>query len=229
MATRQKTTPNLNVAAVRGWCLKYIDDGVSAPLRQTTAQKAYEVEKANGNIRTSTFPVGVWVPIFFSLNSGAYSGLGHVAWLKNFGDRVEIRDTEVRTGARSVYTSIDQVLAWFGNFSPKYLGWSYWVDGVQIAEDYTPAQPAPSEKASGNDKGVATVIVSALNVRAEPSTDAKITATYVKGQKFTYDSWFIKNGFVWLSYISYSGVRRYVAEGPYDGNANNVYVSGGIS
>lgn len=89
-------------------------------------------------------------------------------------------------------------------------------------------QPAPSDD-SQSAKGTATVLVSALNVRDNPSTDANVVATYAAGQTFVYDSFVITNDFVWLSYIGNSGNRRYVAEGPMDGNRNNVYVSGGIS
>lgn len=78
-------------------------------------------------------------------------------------------------------------------------------------------------------RGTATVLVNALNVRNEPTTNSGVVATYSKGQVFHYDSYIITNGFVWLSYISSTGVRRYVAEGPYDGNRNNIYVRGGIS
>lgn len=78
-------------------------------------------------------------------------------------------------------------------------------------------------------KGTATVLALALNVRNSPDTNGEVVATYSKGQTFNYDSFIISNGFVWLSYISNSGARRYVAEGPYDGNRSNVYVSGGIS
>lgn len=136
MAYRQVRTPNVNIGAIRGWCLKYIGDGVGATTgRQPTAQRSYEVEKKNGNIRTSGLPLGLWVPIYFSLSKGAYKGLGHVAWAKNHGNYVEIHDSEVHGGGRGVYTSIAQVLSWFGNHGIKYLGWSLWVDGVQIVAE----------------------------------------------------------------------------------------------
>jgi len=227
MAIRQKKSPNLGIAAMRGWCLKFVDDAVSAPSRQPTATAAYNVESRNGNIRTSDLPVGVWVPIFFSLNAGPYKGLGHVAWAHNYGNRIEIHDSETRTGARGVYTSIAQVIAWFGNHAPQHLGWSYWIDGVQVAEDYTPPVTPPAGGRIAKS-GTATVAVDTLNVRNDPRTDAVIIAQYGRGQTFNYDSYVITNGFVWLSYVSNSGVRRYIAEGPYDGNPNNVYVSGGV-
>lgn len=87
--------------------------------------------------------------------------------------------------------------------------------------------PAPSG-ALVSKKGTATVIVDSLNVRNAPSTSAPVVASYVNGQKFNYDSYQIANGYVWLSYVSFSGERRFVAEGPYDGNSDNVWVSGGV-
>lgn len=231
MAVRQVKYPKLAVPAVRGWCLKYVDDAGgapnTAPPRQKSAQAAYDVEKRNGNIRDSALPVGVWVPIFFSLDAGPYKGLGHVAWANNRGSYVEIYDSETAAGARAAYRSIDEVLRWFGNHGIKYRGWSLWVDGVQAAEEYTP--PAVANGKRIDRKGTATVLVQALNVRNEPTRNSAVVATYSKGQKFNYDSYIISDGHLWLSYVSNSGVRRYAAEGVYDGNRSNVWVSGGIS
>jgi hypothetical protein len=229
MPLRQKATPDLGVSAIRGWCLKYVDDGVKAPARQPSATAAYNVENRSGNIRTSELPIGIWVPLFYALTKGPYVGLGHVQWGFNHGNGwIEIHDSETRTGARAVYRNINEVLAWFANHGPKYLGWSLWVDGVQVVEEYT--VPAPQASTGRTDKsGRATVTVNLLNVRNEPNDNGAVVAQYTRGQVFNYDSYIISDGFVWLSYVSYSGVRRYVAEGPADGNASNVYVSGGVS
>lgn len=228
MAFRQLLTPNLSVPAARGWCLKYVDDGVNAPKRQPSAQTAWNVEKSNGNTRVGDPPVGVWVPIFFSFNSGPYVGLGHVAWAFNHGNGwIEIHDSETRAGARSVYRNIQEVLNWFGRQSPVYLGWSLWVDGAHIVEEYTPT-PIPDDKLKPA-KGTAQVIVDTLNVRNSPDTNSNVVSQYSKGQTFNYDGFQVINGYVWLSYISYSGIRRFVAEGPANGNPKDVYVNGGVS
>lgn len=227
MAVKQITTPNLGVSAVRGWCLKFVDDAVKAPLRQPTAQAAYNIEKKAGNTRAGDPPVGVWVPIFFSLNKGQYAGLGHVAWAYNHGGGwIEIHDSETRAGARPVYSNISQVTTWFGAAGCVYLGWSYWVDGVQAIEEYTPAGGGDGKFVSA--KGTATVTVDALNVRNQPDDQSAIAAVYGKGQTFKYDGYVVADGYVWLSYVSYSGVRRYVAEGLNDGVDSNVWVSGGV-
>lgn len=62
-----------------------------------------------------------------------------------------------------------------------------------------------------DETGTMTVSVENLNVRTEPSTDSEIVATYENGGEFNYDSVYEGNGYRWLSYVSYSGDRRYVA------------------
>ncbi|MGQ9410479.1 Ig-like domain-containing protein [Mycolicibacterium gilvum] len=224
---RQVTTPNFAVSAQRGWCLKFVDDTVNAPSRSATAQLAFNREQANGNITGGDPPVGVWAPIFFSIGSGQYAGQGHVAWAYNHGGgRFEIRDSETQTGARAVYTNIGQVTSWFGSQNVRYLGWSTWVDGRQILQKVSgPSGPTNPPANSGTKKGTATVITQ-VNVRNDPSTNGPIIDKYSPGQTFNYDSWVIGNGFYWLSYVSYSGVRRYVAESTLDGST--VYVRGGV-
>ena len=69
-----------------------------------------------------------------------------------------------------------------------------------------------------SEYGSFTVAVDSLNVRDAPSLNSNIVATYSKNQKFNYDSYIINDGYIWLSYISYSGLRRYVASGEYNNN-----------
>ena len=44
-----------------------------------------------------------------------------------------------------------------------------------------------------------------------PSFSAEIIGQYTIGESFHYDSYTVSENFIWLSYISYSGERRYVA------------------
>lgn len=77
-----------------------------------------------------------------------------------------------------------------------------------------PAKPSvPSKKLKGEDlpnSGYYRVGV-ATNIRSAPSTSSAIVGLYNQGQGFYYDSKVKAGGYVWLSYISYSGYRRYVA------------------
>ena len=230
MAIRQITTPNVGIGASRGWCLKYVDDTTNAPARARTAEQAYQIEARNGNIRGGEPPVGVWVPLFFSLTRGQFAGLGHVALAFNHGDgRIEIHDSETQSGARGVYNSINELLAWFANLGIIYRGWSIWCDGTRYVEEYTPAPAQPQATGRVPASGPATGLGNARNLRAEPSTASEIVATYANGQQFNYDGYLIANGYVWLSYIGGSGHRRYVAEGVFDNDPNNVFVRGGVS
>lgn len=56
--------------------------------------------------------------------------------------------------------------------------------------------------------GITTCI---CNVRSAPSTDASIVAVYGANQKIYYDQVWEADGYRWISYVSFSGVRRYVA------------------
>lgn len=148
MAYRQKYTPNVGIAAIRGWCLKYVDDAGNAPKRTPNARAALDVEIKAKRIRTSTPPVNVWVVGFLDLRSGKWAGDDHVFFMKYKGNgKYEIRDSETNGGGRGVYGSIAELLRWFGNYSPVYAGWSTHCDGRQYVEEYTP-KPAPKPSGS---------------------------------------------------------------------------------
>lgn len=88
-----------------------------------------------------------------------------------------------------------------------------------------PAAAVPQPAASGPAKGTATVI-QLVNVRPSPIASGRPLAQYTPGMTFNYDSYTDANGYRWLSYVSYSGARRYVAQQTLDGKT--VYVKGGV-
>lgn len=60
-----------------------------------------------------------------------------------------------------------------------------------------------------------TVIVNRLNIRSAPSTSSSIVGSYTYGSTFYSDRYIVEvtdsNKFrTWLSYVAYSGARRYV-------------------
>lgn len=142
MAVRQIYNPNINVGAQSGWCLQYVDDAISSLTRSPNAQTAYLNELNAGRINTGPAPVGVWVIGFLGFSIGQYTEDGHVFLMRKREDgSIEIHDSEVHSGARGIYNSIEELMNWMGNYGPDYLGYSYCCDGRCIAEDYDETQP----------------------------------------------------------------------------------------
>lgn len=142
MAVRQIYNPNINIGAQSGWCLQYVDDAISSLTRSPNAQTAYLNELNAGRINTGPAPVGVWVIGFLGFSRGIYVDDGHVFLMRKRADgSIEIHDSEVHSGARGIYNSIEELMNWMGNYGPDYLGYSYCCDGRCIAEDYDETQP----------------------------------------------------------------------------------------
>lgn len=142
MAVRQIYNPNINIGAQSGWCLQYVDDAINSLTRSPNAQTAYLNELNAGRINTGPAPVGVWVIGFLGFSRGQYTEDGHVFLMRKREDgSIEIHDSEVHSGARGIYNSIEELMNWMGNYGPDYLGYSYCCDGRCIAEDYDETQP----------------------------------------------------------------------------------------
>lgn len=142
MPVRQIYEPNLNIGARSGWCLQYVDDAISSLTRSPNAQTAYLNELNAGRINTGPAPVGVWVIGFLGFSIGQYTEDGHVFLMRKREDgSIEIHDSEVHSGARGIYNSIEELMNWMGNYGPDYLGYSYCCDGRCIAENYDETQP----------------------------------------------------------------------------------------
>lgn len=142
MPVRQIYEPNLNIGARSGWCLQYVDDAINSLTRSPNAQTAYLNELNAGRINTGPAPVGIWVIGFLGFSIGQYTEDGHVFLMRKRADgSIEIHDSEVHSGARGIYNSIEELMNWMGNYGPDYLGYSYCCDGRCIAEDYDETQP----------------------------------------------------------------------------------------
>lgn len=170
MPVRQIYEPNLNVGAQSGWCLQYVDDAISAPSRTLSAQAAYLNELNAGRINTGPAPVGIWVIGFLGFSRGIYADYGHVFLMRKRADgSIEIHDSEVHSGARGIYNSIEELMNWMGNYGPDYLGYSYCCDGRCIAEDYDETQPTDRKMEEGG------------NAREEANTNSAIFQELEKG------------------------------------------------
>ncbi|MGT2926944.1 CHAP domain-containing protein [Streptococcus cuniculipharyngis] len=94
-----------------------------------------------------------------------------------------------------------------------------------VIEQGNPVFSSPSNNGYQKVKdssGRFVVTVNQLNVRNSPSLAGSPVASYSYGQSFYFDSVYQGDGYLWLSYVSSSGVRRYVAQGP----ATNGVLSG---
>lgn len=87
-------------------------------------------------------------------------------------------------------------------FRPRY-------NGVKTNVEYTENNSKPVQKIK--DEYWSGVTLAVCNVRDYPSTSANIVAQYRPQQRINYDSVWENDGYRWISYISYSGKRRYVA------------------
>ncbi|TWT12087.1 SH3 domain-containing protein [Streptococcus sp. sy004] len=100
------------------------------------------------------------------------------------------------------------------------IGWFY--------PPYDTAQPVIDEplmtsnpQKLKDEKGTFTVEVAALNVRNQPSLSGDIQAVYGKNMTVNYDSVYQSDGYIWISYVSYTGERRYLACGK-EKNGRNI-------
>lgn len=182
MPVRQIYEPNLNIGARSGWCLQYVDDAISSLTRSPNAQTAYLNELNAGRINTGPAPVGIWVIGFLGFSIGQYTEDGHVFLMRKRADgSIEIHDSEVHSGARGIYNSIEELMNWMGNYAPDYLGYSYCCDGRCIAEDYDETQPTDRKMEEDG------------NARDEANTNSAIFQELEKGDVITMKG-YVTNG-----------------------------------
>ena len=97
------------------------------------------------------------------------------------------------------------------------LGWARPAYDPEYQSDVAPAEDFAGTTKVKDEDGTMVVGVESLNVRTEPNLNSEVVATYSQGDEFHYDSVFDGHGYRWLSYVSYSGERRYVAYRELDG------------
>ena len=59
-----------------------------------------------------------------------------------------------------------------------------------------------------DETGQFKVNVTSINVRDKPSIQGHVVANYSFGEIVNYDSYIMNEGFIWISYLSYSNERR---------------------
>lgn len=127
----------------------------------------------------------------------------HVAWVSNvMGDNVEIEEYN-----------------WFGDHRyHKQVVSKYTVTGFIHFKDITrggtstPSNPTPNPNPGIPASGVYH-FTHRVSIKAEPKMSSPELAYYDAGQSVNYDRKLEADGHEWISYLSYSGNRRYVAVG----------------
>ncbi|EOH8750220.1 phage tail tip lysozyme [Enterococcus faecalis] len=65
-----------------------------------------------------------------------------------------------------------------------------------------------------------------LPISADTDPTSVAVGAFDSGDAVYYDSYIFINGYAWISYVSSTGIRRYVAVGPDDGKINTVWGTG---
>jgi hypothetical protein len=223
MSYKQLVQPNLNATGQVGLCLAFAEDVFNTAREFPYATKAWQATKYRH--LDQNFPSDVAVLLWWSYKQNG-ADYGHVA-IHVPGKGILSSPWQKGTTHAWLPTiaKLESIYSDGGIHPLTFLGWSEDLAGVRVAEPIAPPHPSAGRVLH---KGTATVTTGPLNVRTAPSTASQVVAEYNKGQTFSYDSYLITNGYVWLSYVSASGVRHYIAEGPDDGNEANVWVKGGV-
>lgn len=160
-----------------------------------------------------------------------------------------LTDAQLAAGEKGItsHAAISRVFRESDHTDPGYgFPWDYFLERVQAhrngnasisagappapaPQQAAPAQPAgPTPLPNGvwyNARGWFTAD-RRLEVSADTEVDSPALGYYTAGNGFNYDGYVAASGYVWLSYISWAGPRRYVAVGPNDGRADTVWGTG---
>ena len=93
-----------------------------------------------------------------------------------------------------------------------YIGWVLQQDIVGGKNAEAPKPTTPSTGTWNRTPEIGTFIPNTtVAVKPSPTVASKELATYTSGQAINYDSYINNEGYTWVSYVSYTGERRYVA------------------
>lgn len=193
----------LNAAAEKGWVVEYAGHGT--------------LPKAGAGFVMATYE----------------HPYGHTGWVIADSDGVTLKTVEQNVDgyADTNGDGVNDQLQFGGparyvtrSFSDGYgyvVGWFYPpYDQVASSATLTQESEPTGWRKLKDEAGTMTVQVAAVRVRNSPSVTGQIVATYGYGMSFAYDSVYMGDGYIWVSYISHSGVRRYVACGKEEGGRN---------
>ena len=131
------------------------------------------------------------------LDDGSY---GHVAWVSNvIGNNVEIEEYNygythnyhIRTVSKTAFS-----------------GYIHFKD---LAGGSTPSEPTKPNTGGTLPSSGTYHFTDRKGIKAEPKISSPDLAYYDNGYSVTYDKTLIADNYEWISYVSYSGNRRYIA------------------
>lgn len=112
-----------------------------------------------------------------------------------------------------------------GTYKPRICAIRAGYTTIALPQGYYEDAPSTNTATSGSSTsfgGSYKVMVDTLNVRDKASTSGAVKADYKKGQIVNLENtYYIADGYVWGTYISNSGVRRYIAVGKNTGKAES--------
>jgi len=129
MPFTQLVIPNPNIACQPGWCLQYVRQTFGAPVVEPTATAGWE--NAQYRHEDWNFPVGCWVPVWFSLKN---EPAGHVALLAPDGT---VYSTSDDSTIPHHHPSMADLIAYYWRNPLTYLGWSEDISGVRVVENFS--------------------------------------------------------------------------------------------
>lgn len=126
MTFTQVLTPNPNIPCWPGWCLQYVNDAFGVPAVYGSATDAWIASGTQH--RDRDFPSGVWVPVWYSLDT---TPLGHVVLLAPDGSVYSTSDLSNTPHHHPDLADLEAYYAKYG-MTLTYRGWTEDVEGTHV-------------------------------------------------------------------------------------------------
>ncbi|MCS4488258.1 SH3 domain-containing protein [Streptococcus sciuri] len=175
----------------------------------------FEIPRAMGNGAqwgTSASRLGYRVDNTPAVGSVAYytdGGYGHVAWVADvIGSNILVEEYNRYLNGRmdySYHTQTQPISSAAGFIHFKDLGGSV-PTPTSTSPSTAPTTSGTSLPSSGTYR-----FTSRKSIKSEPKISSAEIAYYDSGSSVNYDKTLVSDNYEWISYISYSGARRYIA------------------
>ena len=155
----------------------------------------------------------------------------YMGWIANYPYNLTV--DRYTKGHAWQWTDKQQLKDSYGNFDASQLYDNYYTGGlnknavISNADTHHVDTQHATNKPSSNSNMIADggssnedyaqngtfTMNTTLNIRTAPSTSASVVGAYAPGESLTYDHVYIRGGYAWARYMSYSGQYHYVAMG----------------